>query len=251
MAGTGQGYCKAATFAGVIQGDARLRKSRAVIPRPGEGEPGANVFVAARCGRHPIALVEPGRKQRAVRVEGERLEALALGVGGDRSGCGKTAPAVGRARIEDLSVEFLILETSEGDKQAAVVVDDDIRSRIGSPIDVERLRVDRNGCRERMAEIRRVGHRNRPVRSPGNPERSVCCEGRGDLRRAGETRVGAFRIAFGVVVMRHFRQRRAGGTKRTAGDHDQENMTTKRSFGGCDHPDKKFLHRHGPTRHVT
>ena len=57
----------------------------------------------------------------------------------------KATPAVGRAGIEYLPVEFLILETGEGNEQPPVAVDGNVGPRVWSPVEIEGLGIDGDG----------------------------------------------------------------------------------------------------------
>src|SRR5262249_25683688 len=139
-----EGEAEAAALAGVVMGDAGVRDGRAVIDRPREGESSAGILFVPLTRRHAIALVEPGGEQRAVGVQRDRLEALAFLVGGDGTRRREAAATVGRARVKNLTVELAVAEAREGDEHPAVLVDDDLRARVGAPVEIEGLGIDRD-----------------------------------------------------------------------------------------------------------
>src|SRR5262249_20173863 len=133
-----EGEAEAAALAGVVMRDARVRDGRAVIGRPRKGKRGADILFVPLARRHAIALVEPGGEQRAVGIERDRLEALAFLVGGDRTRRREAAATVGRARVKNLAVELAVAEAREGDEHPAVLVNGDLRARVGAPVEIER-----------------------------------------------------------------------------------------------------------------
>src|SRR5215212_10733001 len=104
-------------------------------------------------GGSAVALVEPCRKHGPVRIEGERLEALALAASGDRAQLGKCLSAVGGSCVEHLAVEGLVPEDRERQGDAAIARDDDLGTRIGAPIEIEPLFGDHDRLRKAMAAI--------------------------------------------------------------------------------------------------
>src|SRR6185369_6350735 len=143
----------ATAFAGIVLDHPRVAVSYAAVLRCREKQPRAHIFLIALLHLHAIALVEPGCEHRAIRIEGERLEALAFGVRRDRRGLGETLAAVAGMRDQHLSVEGLVPEDREGERNTPIPIEHHRGPRIGPPIEIELLLRDLNGGGETLAAI--------------------------------------------------------------------------------------------------
>ena len=88
-----EGDAEATALAGIVFRDVSFRIGLAAILRPGKSERGADIGFALRPCGGAVALVEPSREQRAIGIERDGLETLALGIGGNwaRLGEGQAA----------------------------------------------------------------------------------------------------------------------------------------------------------------
>src|SRR6185369_10413169 len=77
-AGAGECQTEPAAFAGVVACQPRLGISSAAVLRRREEQPCPFVFLALLLRGYAVALVDPGREHRTIRIEPERCETLAL-----------------------------------------------------------------------------------------------------------------------------------------------------------------------------
>ena len=126
-----------AAFAGVVARQPRLGINSAAVLRRREEQPCPFVFLALLLRGHPVALVDPGREHRTIRIEAERRKTLALVTRRDRLQLGKALAAIARPGGKHLAVERLVPEDRKRQRDAAVFLDDDLGTRIRAPIELE------------------------------------------------------------------------------------------------------------------
>ena len=167
--GSGKGQTEPAAFAGIVGRKLRFGIGGAAVPGRCEEQPCPFVFLPGLLRRYPVALVEPGRKHRSIRIEADRLKALTLIAGRDRLWRLEAAAVIGRSRREHLAVEGLVPEGRECQRDTAAAADRDLGSRIRAPIEVEFFFGDLNRRREVLAGIFRTGDGNLSARHPDQP----------------------------------------------------------------------------------
>src|SRR3569623_2455771 len=104
---TGERHTKAAALAGVVADEVSFRVDRAIL-RGRKKQARAVVWQPLLLRGRAVALVEPCREHRPVRVERERLKSLAYIARRDRLDRRERRTAIGRACGEDLAVERLV-----------------------------------------------------------------------------------------------------------------------------------------------
>ncbi len=201
FAGSRERQTQAAAFAGAFLHELRFGVGGAAIPRGRDVQAGAVVFFPARGCGNATALVQPRREYGTVRIQCEGFKALALVVCRNRPQVGEIPAAVGRPRVQDLTVEGLVPEDRERHGDLAVLADDNLGTGIRPPIEVEVLPGQLNRRCNRVAAVGRTGDGYLASRHPGQPQCSVRSEGRRHLRCAAQG--GLVARSVGSVLMGH------------------------------------------------